>query len=90
MARTLKVQLGAANPGLVHAFRNFGEAVYRALREDYDVSIQEIDAATSEFHVRGIPKREVRTVVGQVRELVRKYPSLEPVNVLELKDALEP
>lgn len=74
----------------MHAFRNFGEEVYVALREEYDVSIQEIDAATSEFHVRGIPKREVRAVAGQVRELAQKYPSLEPLHVLELKDALEP
>ena len=62
MARTLKVQLITPNPlsvqGLVANFRNFGEDVYRALRNECDVSIQEIDASISEFHLRGLHKRE--------------------------------
>ena len=61
---------------MVHDFRNFGEDVYRELRNDYPVSIDEVDASTSEFYLREIPKREVRTVAARVRKLVVKYTPL--------------
>lgn len=73
-------------PGLVHEFRNFGEDVYRALREECNVSIEEIDASKSEFHLRDIPKREVRTIAAKVREIVGKYPALASINVYEIKE----
>lgn len=76
MSRTLKVHLTNASPNLVHEFRNFGEDVYLALRNEYAISIQEIDASTREFHVRGIPKRKVRTVAVKVRKLVERYARL--------------
>jgi len=77
MGRTLKVRLTNAEPDLVHEFRNFGEDVFRALRDDYDVSLGEIDASTNEFHLRNIPKRNVRTVAARVRKIAeKKYRSL--------------
>ena len=76
MGRTLKVDLTNASPDLVHHFRNFGEDVYRALRDDYAVSITEIDTSTREFHLREIPKREVRTEAGRVRKVAERYTSL--------------
>jgi hypothetical protein len=85
VSRTLKVQLTNASPDLVHDFRNFGEEVWSALREDYALSIEEIDASTSEFHLREIPKRDVRTVAAQVRKLVGRYPSLV-INVGEIRE----
>jgi hypothetical protein len=36
------------------------------LHEECEVSIGEIDASTSEFFVRGIRKRELRTTVASV------------------------
>jgi hypothetical protein len=85
MGRTLKVHLTNASPDLVPDFRNFGEDVYCALRNDYAVSIEEIDASTREFHLREIPKREVRTVAAKVRKLVERYASLG-INVDEVKE----
>lgn len=76
MSRTLKVHLTNASPDLVHDFRNFGEDVYRALRDEYAASIAEIDASTREFHLREIPKREARTVAARVRKLAERYASL--------------
>ncbi len=38
----------------VHRFRNFGEDVYRALRDKCDISIDEIDASTTNFTIRSI------------------------------------
>ena len=85
MGRTLKVHLTNASPDLVHEFRNFGEEIWSALREDYGVSLEEIDASTSEFHLREIPKREVRTVVARVRKLVERYGNLI-INVDEIRE----
>lgn len=76
MSRTLKVDLTNARPDLVHEFRNFGEDVYRALRDSYAVSIQEIDGSARYFHVREIPKREVRTVAAKVRKVAERYARL--------------
>ena len=86
MAKALKIQLSTPNPDLVHQFRNFGEDVYRALRDECDVSIQEIDASTSEFHVRRIHKRELRTVAAKVRKIAEKSLMSALINVSEVPD----
>lgn len=88
MSRTLKVHLPNASPDLVHDFRNFGEEVWSALHEDYDVSLEEIDASTSQFHLRKIPKRKVRAVAAQIRKLVKRYRSLV-INVDEIKEGVD-
>jgi hypothetical protein len=77
MSRTLKVHLTNASPDLVHEFRNFGEDVYRVLRDECSVSIEEIDTSTRDFHLREIPKREVRTIAAKVYKLAHRYTRLE-------------
>lgn len=89
MGRTLKVSLKKAGPDLIHDFRNFGEDVYRELRDGCGVSIDEIDASTSEFHLREIPKRAVRTVAATVRKIVEKYTNLG-INVDEIRENNDP
>jgi hypothetical protein len=85
MAKTLKVRLTAPSPDLVHQFRNFGEDVYRELGSECEVSIQEIDASTSEFHLRRIHKRKVRSVAAKVRKIIEKrYLMLPLVEVYEI------
>ncbi len=76
MSRVLRVHLTNATGDLVHEFRNFGEDVYRAMRDDYGVSIDEIDASISEFHLRNIPTRKVRTIAAQVRKIAEPYRNL--------------
>jgi hypothetical protein len=85
MSRVLQVHLTNASDDLVHQFRNFGEDVFRALRDDYGVSIDEIDASFSKFHVRKIPTRKVRTVAAQVRKIAEPYRNLA-VNVDEINE----
>lgn len=84
MSRILQVRLTAPDPSLVHDFRNFGQDVYRLLREECEVSVAEIDASTSEFHLRGISKREVRATFAKVQKLAARYPALSPVEICEL------
>ena len=67
MAKTILVRISdEPTPDIVHRFRNFGEDVYRALRDSCDVDIDEIDASTDRFHVRGIKARQV----GRVTKLI--------------------
>jgi hypothetical protein len=57
----------------VHRFRNFGEDVYRAFRDECDVSIHEIDASTTSFAIRGIKRRQVRRTAAGIREIAEKH-----------------
>ncbi len=89
--KTLRVKHSVPNPlsvsDLVSSFKDFGEDVYRALRDECQVSLAEIDRATSEFHIRGIHKREVRNVAARVRKILEKrYPTLPPIEIIELED----
>ena len=86
MAKTLKVRLITPGPELIHPFRNFGEHVYRPLRDECEVSIREIDASTREFHLRGIHQREVRSVAAKVRKIIEKsHPMLPPIEFCEVE-----
>jgi hypothetical protein len=60
-------------PDVVHRFRNFGEDIYRALREECSVSIDEIDAATTSFMVRDIHKRDVGRITKLIKEELRRH-----------------
>lgn len=86
MAKILKVSLTTPSPDLVHEFRNFGEEVYHELREHCGVSIDEIDASTSEFHLREIHKRELRTIAAKVRKISARYRSLGSVGIYETQE----
>lgn len=43
------------------------------LRHECEVSIGEIDASISVFHLRGIPNRQVRTITAKVNEIAKRY-----------------
>ena len=84
MAGTLKVYLTSPSPDLVHQWRNFGEDVYRALRDECDVSLAEIDASTSEFFVREIHKRELRNIAARVLKIAEKNLMSQIITVSEI------
>ncbi len=93
MARMLKVELAVPNalsvPGLVSNFQNFGEDVYRALHDEWDVSLAEIDHFAGAFHVRGVHKRDVRTVAARVRKILERHPWLTEVKIYEIPGSHE-
>jgi hypothetical protein len=86
MARTLRISLINPRPELVHQWRNFGEDVYGELRDACEVSISEIDASTSEFHVRKIHTRELRKVTAQGIKIAEKNLMAHIVNVCEVAE----
>jgi len=63
MNRAIRIEISdAPTPDIVHRFRNFGEDIYRALRDKCSVSIEEIDAATTSFTVRNIHRRDLGAI----------------------------
>src|SRR6266480_3627351 len=55
MSAAIKIEIsGPPTSEVIHRFRNFGEDIYRLLRDTCSVDIDEIDAATSSFVVRDI------------------------------------
>lgn len=90
MARSLKVELAVPNAlsveGLVSTFQNFGEDVYRGLRDECDISLDEIDHFTGAFHLRRLLKRNVRTIAAKVRKILERYPSLTDVQISEVPE----
>ena len=60
-------------PLIVHRFRNFGEAVYRAFRELHSVSISEIDASINVFYVRGVTRRSIRAVSKEIVRIAEQH-----------------
>ena len=71
---------------MVSRFQDFGEDVYRALRDECDVSIDEIDHFVGAFHLRGLHKREVRSTCAKVRKILEKHSSLTDVKIYEIQD----
>jgi hypothetical protein len=68
-----------------HRFRNFGEAVYRVFREPYVVSLNEIDASTTQFHVREVRRRSLRAVTKAIHRIAAEHNFEVSVAVLEGK-----
>ncbi len=60
---------------LVHRLRNFGEDLYRgfSLSGQADISLDEIDAATTEFHVLVKAKRHLGGVSAFIAKTLKQH-----------------
>lgn len=58
---------------LIHDFRNFGEDVFRKLRDVCSVNIHEIDNSENTFAVSDIRPGDLAAVTGTITNLARKY-----------------
>ncbi|HUS35965.1 MAG TPA: hypothetical protein VM680_11495 [Verrucomicrobiae bacterium] len=82
MAKSLRVQMvGVPKEERIPDFRNFGEEVYLALRDDCDISIAEIDASTTEFHIRNIPKGSLHKASAAVKKSAARYNLTEVIEI---------
>lgn len=73
MRAAIRIQLNEPGVEVVHRFQNFGEDVYRALRNRCSISIDEIDRATHMFEVHDIPRRDIGLVVDTIMREVRRH-----------------
>jgi len=74
MSAAIKVEISDEPTGdVVHRFRNFGEDIYRVLRDTCSVSIDEIDRSTTSFIVRDIKRRDVGIVTQTIKRELRRH-----------------
>lgn len=74
MATIIRIEVSdEPAPDAVHRFRNFGEDVYRALKDICLVSIKEIDAATKSFTVQGVQKRDLGIVTQVIKNELKRH-----------------
>jgi hypothetical protein len=72
--RAIRIAISDPPTGdIIHRFRNFGEDLYRELREECTVSLDEIDSSTTAFVVRDIHKRDLRRITKMITELLREH-----------------
>ena len=85
MTQHLKIELIRPSPNLVADFRHFGEDVYRAVKDSCRISLDEIDAATSVFHLHDIKPRAVRGLATKVRKIAARHRMARIVEVATFK-----
>ncbi|MCB1227739.1 MAG: hypothetical protein KDK99_18115 [Verrucomicrobiales bacterium] len=71
MSRSIAV-VATSSPA-VHNFRDFGEEVYRAVRDECRIDISEIDSARDRFSIYEIPPNSKGEIVQRIKKLARKY-----------------
>jgi hypothetical protein len=70
----LKIKcLRAGDPDVLHRFHNFGEEVYRRLRDSCEIDIDEIDGNSGEFILREVKSRSVRWIQDAVLDLAGQH-----------------
>jgi hypothetical protein len=74
-------------PDLLHRFRNFGEDVWRDLRFSCDVSLDDVDTATTELTIRRIRKRELRNVINYLERQFRVHGFEKIVSIRVVREA---
>jgi len=85
MSKTIKLALTAPTDGLIHQFRNFGEDIWRDLKEECSVSLEEIDASTSFFFLPDLKKNSVRSVAAKARRIAAKHQMGSLIDVTEVE-----
>jgi len=58
---------------VIHRFHNFGEDVYRALRDTCTVNIEEIDTSTTSFTIRDIRRSDLGTVTQSIKRELKRH-----------------
>jgi hypothetical protein len=74
MSAAFKVEISDEPTGdIVHRFRNFGEDIYRELRDTCTVRIDEIDRSTTSFVIRDVQKRDLGVVTQTIKRELRRH-----------------
>lgn len=74
MGAAIQIQISdEPTSDIVHRFRNFGEDVYRSLRDTCSVSIAEIDVSMTSFTIRDIRRRDLGEVTQTIKRELKRY-----------------
>jgi hypothetical protein len=87
MSAAIKIQLTGVQTveNQLHSrFLNFGEDVYRELRDTCAVNLGEIDSAFDHFVVRGIRRRDIGTVTQALNRIIRHHRLMDDVRLVRV------
>ena len=74
MTETIRIEISESpTPDLIHRFRNFGEDVYRTLKDRCTLSIKEIDGASTSFVVTDIRRQDIGTVTQLIKQQLKHH-----------------
>lgn len=74
MKAAIKIEISdEPTPDVIHRFRNFGEDIYRALRDTCSVSLEEIDRSTTSFLVSDVRSHDVGPVTQAIKRELRRH-----------------
>ena len=74
MSVTIKIVISdLPTSEVIHRFRNFGEDIFRLLRDTCSVSIEEIDRASNSSVVRDIHRRDLGLVTQTIKRELKKH-----------------
>lgn len=73
MRAAIRITLNEPKREMVHQFQNFGEDVYRAMRDVASFDWDEIDRATSTFVAREIRRQDIGTATDALKRVIRRY-----------------
>ena len=74
MSAAIKIEISdPPTSEVIHRFRNFGEDIYRLLRDRCSLNIDEIDAATNSFVVRDIRRRDLGVVTQTIKRELKRH-----------------
>jgi DNA polymerase III delta subunit len=70
---TIRFKSGQAEAcTLIHRLRNYGEDVFRFLRDDHnewgELDLSEVDAATEQFTVHGVKRSKLRRLLRWIED----------------------
>ena len=71
MSRSVTV-VATSSPS-VHVFRNFGEDVYRAVRDECRIDLAQVDGAHAQFSVHDIPPKNKGDILRKIRKIARRH-----------------
>jgi len=57
----------------IHKFRNFGEDIWKQLRDESEISLEEIDSCTDRFEIRGIKAKKVKRIEKLVLDISKGH-----------------
>ncbi len=74
MSVAIKIMISdPPNSEVIHRFRNFGEDIFRLLKDTCSVNIEEIDRATDRFVVRDIHRRDLGLVTLTIKRALKRH-----------------
>jgi hypothetical protein len=68
----------------IHRFHNFGEDVYRELRELCEIDLGEIDSSKESFLIQKIRSKDLGKVTSKIQKLTAKHHFSDSFSLLRL------